>query len=899
MYSNNPYLNPRNTNNEYSLDRLDLIVRRLNPPFQLITSHSTGEANNRVEIHENLWPALHSNFRTYGVYLMIGGYILKAERVSNISENEIYLNYFHRKMLKISPGISTAVYPYKGDLKEFQTSKIILEVGFLRTKPTSSLSEIVDSFRLIQRFKRDYRGHILKVGQQVAMDFEGDSLNMVCEQLEPSPGHRKGADANKLYGMIDDNVTVYLKAASVGNCTTGHSNNENFGLGDTSDYGPSSPSFRTTIPRRQSSCNARRRPSRVTHLSGDKNDRQHTYHRTLTKKRPWISGRKRDRSTGGQSQGVSLWNKDLNLEELGIGGLDEQFKELFRRAFISRLYPSEIVEQCGVKHVKGVILYGPPGTGKTLLARKIGDILDCDNENIRIVNGPELLNCKVGQSEENVRNLFAKAEQEYIEKGEKSNLHLIILDEMDALCKARGTHSSVAVHDGIVNQLLTTIDGINSLNNILVIGMTNRLDLLDEALLRPGRFELQLEINLPKEDGRFKILKIHTKQLSDNDLLDQDVDLNSYAKSTINFTGAELEALVKNAVAYALTRHRDYKLHGRNQHTSDQQVEVTVAYCELPELSTSGSRLTGPYESGFCSYSQEPMDTNLSFPNYKESESQRRSDRFRRSGSDHITTCNEKQVINENSRAQSPIISGLTVNKSDFDKALKEIKPAFGYQSTPEELKRLYTPYGLVAYSREYKQLEKQLRQWASEVKAMKNRKASLLLMGQRSSGTTALATITGLSLETPFFRMVTPDSLIGLSELEKCRYLESVFRDAEKSESSTILLDSLERLVGYCEIGHRYQGETLQTLVSLISSPPKSDRKLAVIATFHSELKDLFTDLIGIFSSSFTVPMIESSKSICSQLGISGSCGIKTVVEALERSNNISVKKQLQQLWN
>lgn len=199
-----------------------------------------------------------------------------------------------------------------------------------------------------------------------------------------------------------------------------------------------------------------------------------------------------------------LFNPDWKFADLGIGGLDAEFGAIFRRSFASRLFPPKIISQMGIKHVKGMLLFGPPGTGKTLIARQIGKILA--GREPKIVNGPEILNKYVGASEENIRKLFEDAEQDWEENKEASGLHIIIFDEIDAICKQRGSQKGgTGVHDTVVNQLLSKIDGVNSPNNILVIGMTNRKDMIDSALLRPGRLEVHVEIGLPDEAGRVQV----------------------------------------------------------------------------------------------------------------------------------------------------------------------------------------------------------------------------------------------------------------------------------------------------------------------------------------------------------------------------------------------------------
>jgi vesicle-fusing ATPase len=251
----------------------------------------------------------------------------------------------------------------------------------------------------------------------------------------------------------------------------------------------------------------------------------------------------------------SIIAPDFKFEDMGIGGLDTEFSAIFRRAFASRIFPPGLIEKLGIQHVKGILLYGPPGTGKTLIARQIGKMLN--SREPKVINGPEVLNKYVGQSEENIRKLFADAEKEYKEKGDESGLHIIIFDELDAVCKQRGSGAGggTGVGDSVVNQLLSKLDGVDQLNNVLLIGMTNRMDMIDDALLRPGRLEVHMEISLPDEAGRAQILKIHTSKMRENNVMDRDVDVMELAHITKNFSGAEIGGLVKSASSFAFNRH--------------------------------------------------------------------------------------------------------------------------------------------------------------------------------------------------------------------------------------------------------------------------------------------------------------------------------------------------------
>ncbi|KAK3751536.1 hypothetical protein QZH41_019426 [Actinostola sp. cb2023] len=232
----------------------------------------------------------------------------------------------------------------------------------------------------------------------------------------------------------------------------------------------------------------------------------------------------------------------------------DEFSNIVRRAFATRLFPSDIVNKMGLKHVKGILLHGPPGTGKTLMARQIGKMLNTREP--KIISGPEVLNKYVGESEANIRKLFGEAEEEQRKFGENSALHLIIFDEFDAVCKSRYSYNTggTGVQDSVVNQLLAKIDGVEQLNNVLLIGMTNRRDLIDDALLRPGRLEVQVEIGLPDEEGRVQILQIHTSKMKESGVLASDIDLCELATQTKNFTGAEIEGLVRAAQSTAMNR---------------------------------------------------------------------------------------------------------------------------------------------------------------------------------------------------------------------------------------------------------------------------------------------------------------------------------------------------------
>jgi transitional endoplasmic reticulum ATPase len=215
-----------------------------------------------------------------------------------------------------------------------------------------------------------------------------------------------------------------------------------------------------------------------------------------------------------------------------IGGLEDVKRALREAVELPFKYP-ELFEQVGIRPTKGILLFGPPGTGKTLLAKAVATESEANFISIR---GPELLSKWVGESERGIREVFKKARQ--------SAPCVVFFDEIDAIAPSRGSRiGDSGVTDRMVNQLLTEMDGIQPLKHIVVIGATNRVDILDPALLRPGRFDSIIYIPPPDLESRYQILKVHTRKMP----LDNDVNLKEIASLTEGYTGADLEALCKEA----------------------------------------------------------------------------------------------------------------------------------------------------------------------------------------------------------------------------------------------------------------------------------------------------------------------------------------------------------------
>ncbi|WP_277554050.1 CDC48 family AAA ATPase [Halobaculum limi] len=219
-----------------------------------------------------------------------------------------------------------------------------------------------------------------------------------------------------------------------------------------------------------------------------------------------------------------------------VGGLESVREELVRAVEWPLRYP-QLFETLHTEAPKGILLYGPPGTGKTLLARAIANE---SGVNFMSVKGPELLDKFVGESEKAVREVFRRARQ--------NAPTIVFFDELDALAPERGGTMDSRVTERVVSQLLTELDGIEDLRNVLIIGATNRPDIVDRALLRPGRLEKILYVPTPDRDARLAIFGVHTAGVP----LEDDVDLAELADRSERYTGSDIEAIVREASLLAM-----------------------------------------------------------------------------------------------------------------------------------------------------------------------------------------------------------------------------------------------------------------------------------------------------------------------------------------------------------
>ncbi len=232
---------------------------------------------------------------------------------------------------------------------------------------------------------------------------------------------------------------------------------------------------------------------------------------------------------------ISVEVPDTRWED--VGGL-EDVKALLSEAVIWPLRHGALFEAAGVRPSRGIMLYGPPGMGKTLLAKALAGESEA---NFIPIKGPQLISLWAGESERAVREVFKKARM--------AAPAIIFFDEIDALAPERGSGGSNQVSERVVAQMLTELDGIEDLKGVFILGATNRIDRIDPALLRPGRFNSVIELKAPDRDARLSILKVHAKRMP----LDDAGGLEAIADATKGFSGADLEAICREA-AYGAIR---------------------------------------------------------------------------------------------------------------------------------------------------------------------------------------------------------------------------------------------------------------------------------------------------------------------------------------------------------
>eukprot|EP00939_MAST-03C_sp_MAST-3C-sp1_P005513 g5513.t1 len=394
------------------------------------------------------------------------------------------------------------------------------------------------------------------------------------------------------------------------------------------------------------------------------------------------------------------------------------------------------------------------------------------------------------------------------------------------------------------------MDGVNSLNNVLMIGMTNRLEEIDRALLRPGRFEVKVLIGIPDEKGRAQILRIHTNEWKKNGSLDSDVSIAEIASKTKNFTGAELKGLCNAALSHALMR-----------------ISQHLANCATHDVDEG----TGDRKK-------------------------------RRSAKE-----NEKEDDRVDPRTIKPV-----VRMSDFMRALGEVHPMYGMKES--DLRDLTRGWMGEDISAEHKAMHAALRRSIERQRRIMDVGAgrdagglsllSILLEGDRGSGKTAVAAYVALRSRFPFARVVSfARDFAGLYEHQQAQRLREVFEEAYKSSWSVIILDDVEHLVHFSSVGSsvQYSNTLLLTLASLVRSPPPSGHRLCVIGTTSTIDVLRALRLTEAFQAIMQVPTLKDSVSVTrimrKKLSRLRDDVAKDIAAHVVRSGGIVVKKLISSL--
>ena len=596
-------------------------------------------------------------------------------------------------------------------------------------------------------------------------------------------------------------------------------------------------------------------------------------------------------SAGASQKHLQDMLTDGSFEKYGVGGLDDEFLTIFRRVFASRMVAPEVVRRLGMRHVKGVLLYGPPGTGKTLVAKQLGRLLNAHPP--KIVNGPEILQRFVGQSEENMRDLFAPAEKEFKGKGDKSRLHVIVFDEIDALMKARGSGGATAsvVHDNVVNQLLTKLDGMQSLDNVLVVGITNRRDLLDPAVLRPGRLELQVEVGLPDVFGRRQIFNIHTARARASNLLGDCVDVDALAAMTANYSGAEIKGLVGAAQSHALAR---YLARVSATASSDDETSNDETPRPSSEVSTSETSVIVTMED----FSKALFEVRPALGADEEA-----LDALRPLGT--LCSCGtgtrERSPHKRARDALPPLLRAVTrggraaASASRSETARTSAEPLPGETSNTIDTLPEDSPF-------------------------FDRRWLSVLVHGPPGSGTSALTAEAASIVPFPSTRVFRSD-VAAASGADLEHALRAAFDDAAKAKVSLLVVDGLDTLlgvppgdVGFSPKGYSLSGgsfgstydsssvpstlhaertaSAVRALRALLRRPPPPGRRLAVVATTSSPETMRALGVADAFHTHIPVPALSrvEAEHVLAATGAFGEDDGEKAAEFLSASTPIKV---------
>ena len=265
---------------------------------------------------------------------------------------------------------------------------------------------------------------------------------------------------------------------------------------------------------------------------------------------------------------VFIENPDVKWEE--VGGLEDVKRELQEAVEWPMKYPG-LYDKLGHKMPRGILLHGPSGTGKTLLAKAVATQSEANFVSVR---GPELLSKWVGESERGIREIFRRARQ--------ASPCVIFFDEIDSIAPIRGAGGETAVTERVVSQLLTELDGMENMHGVIVLAATNRPDMIDPALLRPGRFDKIIQIPLPDKAGRKMILEINAKKIPtlDDPKDPQRVDIDKIAELTDGLSGADTAAIANTAVSLVIHEFLDTHPDVKDIEKSSEDAKVTMKHFE-------------------------------------------------------------------------------------------------------------------------------------------------------------------------------------------------------------------------------------------------------------------------------------------------------------------------------